>query len=153
GGPWEEIDPVSVFWIFAGMGEYAASYQPTVQAAIPNYDVNFTANPVNLYYWWPGSSQIPMSPVEITCMVMTPYGSIEDSLTLMLTSNVYNLAASQMGDIQLIVSEDGDTRLSFGGDAAPGFAAAYQAENTMYPGWLGSIQLVNSVRKFTGASG
>jgi hypothetical protein len=154
GEPVGEETPVSVQWEFDGIGSYVNAYQPTVQAAAPDLNVNLQANPVGLYYW----TNVAGGIVDIGCEAIAPDGTpCQENGVLTLQANTYQGVATQQGEIQL-QQLDGDTFLSFGdslgsGTGVPGLAVAFPVDGAAYPGWLGAIQLVNSVRQFTGQSG
>lgn len=157
GEPVGEVDPIAVQWEFGGASRYLSSFQPTVAQADADLDVNLQANPVQLYYWAPevlgGTSVVP-----IVCIAEAPDGtSLQEEGQLTLVANPYVPGGMVQGEIQLQQLPNGNTLLSYGdslGEGEPGLALAYNtAPGAAYGGWLGAIQLVSSVRQFTGQSG
>lgn len=156
GEPVGESPPVAVSWQLGGASLCLRSYRPTVHAGAPDYAVNQQANPLRLYYWLP---EVPgaVSTVPITCDAQTQDGTwLQQSATLYVRSNPDSLVGGVRGQIQLQPLPNRNTLLSFGdslGDGTPGLAVQRRVDVARYPGWLGVIQLVKSVRSFTGESG
>lgn len=153
GEPVGEEVPSSVQWTFGGVGSYVNSYQPTVMSAEVDFNVNLEANPVALYY-----ATLPTDgSVAINCVAIAPDGTpCQEDGTLEVQVNTYAMVGVQQGEIQLQTPAEGITLLSFGDSlnaGVPGLALALRNSVSVYPGWFGAIQLVNSVRQFTGQSG
>lgn len=145
----QPVEPVAVIWQLGDPNGFVMQYSPTVQSAHPNFNIDLTANPITFFPWNAEQTQ----PTQIMVEAQAHDGQwVAGTGTLTVTPNGYEQHGDYVGTIQLQGLPSGNTLVAFDGEdpaTQPGIALGYTIPGgANYPGYLGGIQIVSSVRYF-----